>query len=976
MWLRFRATLVIAFAVCMILSESLLAQVSKGSVAGTAKDPAGYVLPGALVDVQPIGKRVVTDNQGNFRILDLNPGEYTITITYVGFTPFSSAVTVNRNRETPVDAVLKVALQTDQVIVTGERSRGEAEAINIGRTADNIIQVLPSKVITSLPNTNVADAVGRLPSVTLERDEGEGKYVQIRGTEPRLSNLTINGIIVPSPEGNVRNIKMDIIPSDLVDRIEVSKTLSANQDGDAIGGSVNLVTKIAGDRPYYSFATDGGYTSILNGRWLSNFSGTVGQRFGQQKKLGILFGGTYDFNGRGINDLEPAPGTIQDPSGKWQPYFAGADLRTYKYYRTRYGFDTGLDYNLKPGSSLYLKGLYSDFHDYGNVWVYSPSVGSTLTAPPNGSNYTFSPDGGVKYREYVRRPDQQIFSVLAGGTHDLTATVINYEFSVSRSHNIGGQDFATTRFANPNNYQVNLDVTNPLRPQFPVAGGANLFDPSQMFISQYLIPKYHSTQLNFEGAASVARRYKWGGHFGTFEVGTKVRNGHKTQYENDLIYDSPSVNIALNSVLSTLTNPTYYDRSYTLGPFSDYSKIVSTTTNNLSQFQFDAASSASQSVPANYDANERVYAGYAMNTVSLGRFRVQTGIRVEATDATYTANRVDATNFLAPPIPVPGSSGYTNVLPSIQVQYSLTANTNLRGSFGMGISRPNFSDIVPSQQVDANTSPYPQVVTGNPALKPTHANNYDLLVERFFEPLGLLQAGFFYKTLNDPIYQTTLRHSPCDVTTQFGICDVIQSINGPSAHITGFEAAWGQRLSFLPGLLSGFGTSANYSYTSSQVTLPNAFNGPNPIGLGRLDHPALQRQAPNTWNLGFTYDKWRVSTRFGMSHNDANIYQYFYAIPGYIDTVSSGAGARIKAVSADPVQGLKGPNGDVYLYAHTQFDVQGSFRIGKGLYLTAYGLNLSNEVFGFYQGSPQYPIQREYYHPTFSLGLKWTNATE
>ena len=156
------------------------------------------------------------------------------------------------------------------VTVSGERQWGEVEAINIERTADNIIQVLPSEVITSLPNTNIADAVGRLPSVSLERDEGEGKYIQIRGTEPRLSNVTIDGIHVPSPEG-VRNVKLDVIPSDLVDMVEINKTLSANQDADAIGGSVNLVTKRAADQPYVSLLGMGGYSrSVMGGTSLSS----------------------------------------------------------------------------------------------------------------------------------------------------------------------------------------------------------------------------------------------------------------------------------------------------------------------------------------------------------------------------------------------------------------------------------------------------------------------------------------------------------------------------------------------------------------------------------------------------------------------------------------------------------------------------------------------------------------------------------
>ena len=145
-----------------------------------------------------------------------------------------------------------MAAQSESITVTAERPHGEAEAINRERTAENILQVLPHDVIVSLPNANVADAIGRLPSVTLERDEGEGKYVQIRGTEPRYSNVTIDGVNVPASESGVRQIKLDIIPSDLVESVEINKTLLANMDGDGIGGSVNLRTKTAGEQPTIS----------------------------------------------------------------------------------------------------------------------------------------------------------------------------------------------------------------------------------------------------------------------------------------------------------------------------------------------------------------------------------------------------------------------------------------------------------------------------------------------------------------------------------------------------------------------------------------------------------------------------------------------------------------------------------------------------------------------------------------------------
>jgi outer membrane cobalamin receptor len=333
------------------------AQEGRGSITGTVKDSSGGVLKGALVELQPTGRRAVSDDQGQFRIPDVAVGQYTLAVSYVGLSNFSNTITVNAGQAASVDAVLNVAGVTDQVMVTAERLEGQAEAINIERTNDDIVQVLPLKEITSLPNTNVADAVGRLPSVSLERDEGEGKYVQIRGTEPRLNNVTINGVNVPSLETTVRNIKLDAVPANLVERIEVFKTLSAYQDSDGVGGTVNLVTRTPNDTPTIEIGGEGGYTPIQGGRTLGEFDATAGRRFGEGKKFGFLLGGTWDRNNRGINDLEPAQAIGTDQSGNNVAFASTEDQRSYSYYRTRYGFDTGLDYNITPNTNVYVKGL-------------------------------------------------------------------------------------------------------------------------------------------------------------------------------------------------------------------------------------------------------------------------------------------------------------------------------------------------------------------------------------------------------------------------------------------------------------------------------------------------------------------------------------------------------------------------------------------------------------------------------------------
>src|SRR6266446_2367040 len=434
-----------AFLFVLACSLSLIpgaqAQSGKGTIAGRVTDSSSGALIGAQVTVQPTGVSVVSDARGQFFINDLEPGSYTVTITYVGFEAFTQTLNVAAGQAANVEAKLEVESQNLKVLVTAERASGEAEAVNRELTADNIVQVLPSEVIRSLPNANMADALGRLPSVTIEREEREGKYVQIRGTEPRLANLTIDGVNTPSPESGVRQIKLDAIPADIVESVEINKTLQANMDADGIGGSVNLVTKTAGERPTINISGMGGYTPIVNGRGLVETAGTVGQRFGANKRFGVLIGGTYDWNGRGIDDLEPVP-DLATVGGQQVRIFDSMDIREYRYYRSRWGLAGSADFKPSDGSTLYIRGLYSDFHNYGDRWVYSivdNTPGLTLGGTNGCSGVAIGqPCTGLpSSNSQQRRPDYAIGSVLLGGKHVLTTTWYTWDLSASRSSQVG-----------------------------------------------------------------------------------------------------------------------------------------------------------------------------------------------------------------------------------------------------------------------------------------------------------------------------------------------------------------------------------------------------------------------------------------------------------------------------------------------------------------------------------------------------------
>lgn len=940
------ALLVAPLALSSLLAKPANAQTPRSGVVGHVTDVGGAVIQHARVELQPGANVATTDDDGNFTISGVAPGAYTLTISSVGFSIFTARVTVQSAEPIRVDARLKLGTQNEVVDVHADREGGELDALDIQRTADNIVQVLPADVITSLPNTNIADAVGRLPSVSLERDEGEGKYVQIRGTEPRLSNVTVDGIHLPSPEG-VRNVKLDAIPADLVSSVEINKTLSANQDADAIGGSVNLVTRTPADKPYVSLMGLGGYTPITGGRDLYQMDATVGQRFGVSKKFGALFGFSYDHNNRGINDVEPAyPGDTTFFNGVWAPNTA--DLRNYHYDRGRYGFDGDLDYRLGDMSSVYLRGLFSHFSDNGENWAYTPTI--DLAADPGTCNpgspvTSFSGPtgcGNMNLRNTQRRPGQQLVSVQAGARHPFGKTLLIYELALSEANYTGG--FSGADLAGPGLFDgsdsvaFGVDTTHPFTPKFPVLNGVNIYDPTTYFLTDAETERDSIFERDILGDVSLSRQYSLAGHSSTFEVGFKGWNARKSSLVNRENFNG-AAGQPMTDFLSSFRDNNYYFGQYAYGPVTLFDKITAELA--PSGTTFDALNNFSNT----FDINERIWAGYAMDTINFGNFRVQGGIRVESTQDDLHAFNVASNNgAFVSATPLASSNSYINVFPSIQAQYRFGADTTLRASYGMGIARPNFGDIAPFMNVDPNASPSVPVSLGNPNLKPTHAQNFDILVEHYFNPQGLLQGGFFYKALTNPIYESVLTVITSGPFAN-GSAEQSQPLNGPSAHLAGIEMAWQQGLRFLPGALNGMGVRANYSYVTSQASFP--------AGLGRTDHPTLVRTAPNNWNFDVTYDKKGISARMGLTHNDANLWAY-------------------------GPSNAKDPTGDTYLYPHTQVDAQVSYWIprGHGLQVIVSGLNLNNEVFGFYNGAERFPIQREYYNRTISAGLRWTLGGE
>ena len=916
-----------------------------GIISGTVKDTAGAVLQGAQIALQPTAITVASDAQGGFVIPNLAPGTYTLTVSYVGFNNSISTVVVKPGQTTTLNATMTIGSSNQQVLVNANLV-GDAAAINEQRTSANILNVETDTQIQSLPNANVADATGRLPGVTLQRNEGEGQYVQIRGTEPRLSNTTIDGVVVPGPDPEVRQVDLDTIPAGIVGAIAINKTLSASQDGDAIGGSVDLRIKQATGQPILSFETIGGYTPIAGTRKVFSVNSAAGMRFGNNgalgKRFGVMLGYSYDSNGRAIDDVEPQPDLEPDGSTT----FDSLHVQEYLYNRTRYGFAGSLDYKLAEDSDLYVHGLFSNFRDYGQKWEYALDGVSPGSDPGSG---------GAAFHTSVRRPNLQVGDLAIGANQVFTHSFLHYQIAVAHSRFGGaagnpGADFSSS--AGSDCAYSPATTVSQYRPQYTCDNPSDsVADPSQYQLSDINLTTGQATQLNLQAGGAMGINYHLGTHASTFEFGAQFRNEHKGQNAYSPTYDNGDTP-PMTQFLSSFTNPHFYGGSYYLPPVTNWNLFTAYLADNPGALPLDEDTTHQNSDASNYNLQERVGAGYIMNTLEFaGRFHLQTGLRIEGTMTSNTGYLVltNADGSYGGTTPQNGSGSYVNPLPSVQLRYSIDNDSDVRAVYGRGISRPDPYQLVP--YIVFTTAGGPSGVNlvqiGNTGLVAEHANDFDLLYERFLPSVGMIEGGYFYKQITQPIYlQQSIVPATGSPLSQLYAGDYVQQeVNGDHAYVQGIELAYQQHLTSLPGVLGGARIIANFAYTNSKN-----YNLAN-----RTDTPQLVGQAPFSWNIGPSYANKRALVTVGVSHNSANVYAYQYQSTG---------------PAAVPF-GPTGPNGDNYFYSHTQVDAQGTYYIAKGFTVLASGQNMNNEFFGFYNGSPKYMTQREYYKPTFSFGLRW-----
>lgn len=919
-----------ALALCAVLLASPLA--AQGVVAGTVTDATGRPLSGVLVLIDGTSIRAATEN-GAFRAVNVPVGQRSITFRYIGFQPVTRPVTVANGETARLDVRLSEAITSLTAIEVRGQVAGQASALNQQRTSSTITSVIDNELVGRLPDPNLAEALARVPGVAVVRDQGEGRFVQIRGTNADLNSMSLNGMRVSTPEQNNRQLPMDVIPSDQAAQIQISKTLTPDMDADAIGGNVNIVTRTARANQPLLNGTFAGGQNQLGGGALINAGLNAGKRFGAAQKFGAMFGGTYYRNDRASQNVE----------GDWcsqtrncgvsgTPSFTSLNapnLLEFRDYpqvdRQRNGANGTLDYLLGNNSKLFLRGTWNRFSDDeirararfrfrgggGSRWnQITPDSGTTT-----GSQF----DRDLRLREVI----QDIYTAQLGGEHfSNSGKAFDWTLGTSRASE-DRPDVLTMGFRQ-SGMTLAYNVSEPDRPRASVVTGS--FDDPSRFPFNSLVREVRSTNDDDVSAkANASIPVSFGRFIGTLKGGLSARLKDRSNSIRNTTHTSAvganSAGATAATLMSALTTETtgrtLLDNRYQFGRTFNPERMREFVAANPNAFTVNALTSQTVSAGGTYTVGEDVYAGYLMATLDAGPLRIVPGVRVEATRVNNTAKIVAlnaAGTALARPISdTTGTANYTNVFPSINATWRVDEYTNVKAAVTTALVRPQFNDMVPYLNVQAGQQ---TASIGNPALQATTAINYDLMVERYFTSVGFVAAGAFAKSLSNFIFPTSRARVAEDAVGP-DATQITQPVNGPTANLYGFEVAWQQNLTFLPGLLSGLGLNANYTYTTSDADIP---------GRGRdgVTTP-LPGQTGNAGNLGVFFDRGPLSLRVGGNYSGA-----------FLSTINPTT-----------------PEADTRTKSRFQVDASGSFRIRNGVKLFGEFINLTNTPLRAFVGDRQ-----------------------
>ncbi|MGY0503714.1 TonB-dependent receptor [Luteimonas sp. e5] len=842
-----------------------LAEASAGTVLGQVKEAArGVYLEGAVVSID--GRQTRTDGAGNFRITGLVPGNYTLSVDYLGYQRYSTQITVSEHSATRTDITLHASgasgEQLDRVVVRGQRD-AQALALNQQRSSGNYINVVSADLLGQFPDNNIAESTQRIPGVSIERDQGEGRYVTVRGAPKEFTTVSIDGVQLANPDQASRGVELDTIPSDVISALEVTKALTPDMDGDAIAGNINIRTQSALDRDGMTLrASLGAGKFQLGDGDNQRAAATIGQRFGADGNIGVLVSASHSRQGRFTDNVE----TVYFQDGANGPILPETvEIKDYEGTRTRTGITGRLDFRLNEDNLLYFIASNSRFrdHEFRDNLVIDMDRHAAGSDDITGTvRATF--DKELRERTY----DKTIRTFNLGGEHWLGDWRADWQVSRSRAEKTTSprNQFIFRSSVRP---QMNYDYSDHDFPTWVIQGrddapasGVNL--PEDWFGFRRLNERYEYGKESETGLRiDLKREQTWLGDDGDIKFGLRARLRDKSfddeRRRNSSAADFANLGISMSDMLCSdlgdSNNFGYFHagRRFCRDIFSRHAGQLIASDNHKRL--------VADSITGDYTAGEDIHSAYARLDARWDALTMIAGLRYERTRISGEAAEFDEDSEEA--ITRSVGRSYGHLLPSLHLRHEFGPDSILRASYSTGLNRPNFMHTAPyrilgEREGNSDGTLVQDIAEGNPALKAAYAHNFDVSFEHYLRPLGLLSAALFYKRISDPLF--VANSTVVDGNTRINLT---RPENGGSGRVHGLELAWQQTFDQLPEPFDGFGVYANYTWAKSRAELP--FDG------GTTELPGTSR---HNYNLALSYEKYGLNARLAYTYRSRFIQEF------------------------------------------------------------------------------------------------------
>ncbi len=835
----------------------------------------------------------------------------TSTAGLVGFTFTALAMAIASER---LSAAEQAA--TEHVEVVGQAASID-QALKEQRSADSIKSVVHADGVAQLPDENVAEAVQRLPGVSVERDQGEGRFVSVRGLGPDLNSVTINGTLVPAPESERRAVALDVLPSELVQSLSVIKTLTPDMDANSLGGTVDVKSLSAFDHKglFYTGSSEASYDKNTS-QTSPKFSGAISDRFSLGDGIdnfGVAAALSWQKRDFGSDNVETGGAWDFEQGSRLEEF----EQRDYDISRERAGGGLNFDYKPDDFSSYYLRTLYSRYKD-----SETRNAASIAFEDPQAAGELGDAEGKRKLKQ--REETQEIQSYVLGGERMFGLWTLSGQGGYSQSSEDSPGHIAGATFEGIDGFNGGFYDNDKPRPII----GSGFYDPANFSLDKVDWEEQKTTDTEKNLRLDLARDYDFNGYASQVKFGGKVSRRDK---DNDLdawVYedfdDLGFTDDQLNLGQFQKGNVDYRLGRFGPGISADAIKQL------LGGLNRDEFFDEQESRVNDFKMSEDINAAYLMNTVDIDDWRFIAGMRYEGTE--FDAKGTGATDGVFTDTET--RRKYHHWLPGLHARYQLDKNTQVRAAWTKSVVRPTFGQLAPGFVIDDDEASF-----GNPELKPLESSNLDLGIEHFMGHAGTVSAFVFYKDIKNFVYNTDLAGT--GAWTDFS--EAHSYANGDSAKLYGLELAYSQKFDWLPAPWNGLLLGANTTFSRSDAEI-EGFDQAS--GTQRKRSIDLPNQSDTVGNLMLGWENDKLSLRLSANYKSAYLFE---------------------------LASISDRDHDLHVDAQTFVDFSARYSLTKNLQVSLEAQNLTDEPYFVYTGHRSYNGQYEEYGPTYKLGLTFTH---